>query len=163
MSEISGSRTLHRLVYASRQALDLFASARALDQTDLEGSVDEIIRASIRNNRALDVTGLLLVHEGYFLQVLEGPAEAVQRTYGRICNDPRHTEAKVLQAGPADRRLFANWNMCARRIAPADDAILETLSLRARFEPMSLSGGSALRLLAAVRGIQDRTQLKATG
>ncbi len=161
MSLISGSRTLHRLVYASRQALDLRASAGALNAAGVDEIIGDIIRASIRNNRAVDVTGLLLVHEGYFLQTLEGPAQAVLTTYGRICNDPRHSDARVLQAGPADRRMFADWNMCARRINPGDDAILDTLSLRKDFDPERLSGRAALRLLWAVRGIQDRTQLQA--
>jgi blue light- and temperature-responsive anti-repressor len=152
MSEISGSRTLHRLIYASRQKIDPF---------DVDEAVSQIIRASIRNNREVAVTGLLLVHEGCFLQALEGPAEAVLTTYGRICDDPRHTDTKVLGAGPAAARSFGDWNMCARRITPADDAILDTLSLRVAFEPHRLSARAGLRLLQAVRGIQDRTQLQA--
>jgi len=152
MSTISGSRTLHRLIYASRVTIP---------PIDLNEEVGEIVRASIRRNREVAICGLLLVHEGCFLQVLEGPAEAVLTTYGRICEDPRHTEAKVLGAGPAEARAFADWNMCARRITPADDAILDTLSQRAAFEPHRLTASSALRLLQAVRGIQARTQLKA--
>ncbi|MGZ6049869.1 MAG: hypothetical protein ACXWKN_15865, partial [Phenylobacterium sp.] len=58
---------------------------------------------------------------------------------------------------------FADWNMCARRVTPADDAILETLSQKAQFEPRKLSSPSALRLLMTVRGIQQRTQLAAMG
>jgi hypothetical protein len=152
MSAISGSRTLHRLIYASRITIP---------PIDLNEEVGEIIRASIRKNREVAVGGLLLVHEGCFMQVLEGPAEAVLTTYGRICEDPRHAEAKVLGAGPAQARAFADWNMCARRITPADEAILDTLAMRAAFEPHRLSAGSAMRLLQAVRGIQERTQLKA--
>jgi hypothetical protein len=149
---ISGSRTLHRLVYASRVTIP---------PIDLNEEIGLIIQASIRRNREVAITGLLLVHDGWFLQALEGPAEAVLTTYGRICDDPRHAEAKVLGAGPAQSRVFADWNMCARRITPADDAILDTLEMRAAFDPLTLSAGSAMRLLQAVRGIQDRTQLRA--
>lgn len=84
MSEISTSRTLHRLIYCSRQKLD------AGDEDDQLGA---IIRASIRNNREVAVTGLLLLHQDYFVQALEGPAQAVLTTYGRICGDPRHEGA----------------------------------------------------------------------
>ena len=152
MSTISGSRTLHRLIYASRITIPVI---------DLKDEIGQIIRASIKNNREVALTGLLLVHEGWFLQALEGPAAAVLTTYGRICNDHRHTDSKVLGAGPAQTRAFADWNMCARRITPADDAILDTLSQRSAFEPHGLSAGSAFRLLQAVRGIQTRTQLQA--
>ena len=157
MTAISGPRTLHRLVYVSRQA----PSLRASHAVDLDQVVGDIIRASIRNNRAVNVTGLLLVHDGYFVQALEGPSEAVLTTFGRIGADPRHTDAKVLEAGPAEQRLFADWNMCARRITPADDAILDTLSLKKSFEPQKLTGRAAVRLLSAVRDIQERTQLRA--
>lgn len=151
-ADISGSRTLHRLVYASEQRILA---------PDLDHEVGAIIRASIRNNRDVAITGLLLVHEGWFVQALEGPAEAVMTTYRRILNDPRHTAAKVLSAGPAEARAFADWNMCARRMSDADDAILGALAQRAAFQPDSLSGSAALRLLKAVRGIQERTQVGA--
>jgi Sensors of blue-light using FAD len=152
MREISSSRTLHRLIYASRQEIA---------PGDLDDEIGEIIRAAIRRNREVSITGLLLIHAGYFLQALEGPAEAVLTTFGRIGADPRHSGAKVIHAGPAKAREFADWNMCARRMAPADDAILETLSQLARFDPFKLSEPSALRLLTTVRGIQHRTQLAA--
>jgi hypothetical protein len=152
MSTISGKRTLHRLIYASRQEIE---------PADLDDVVGQIIRSAISNNRAVSVTGLLLIHEGWFLQALEGPTAAVLTIYGAISNDPRHSGLKVLQAGPADTRAFADWNMCARRMTPADDAILDTLAMRAVFEPAKLSGPAALRLLQAVRGIQNRTELEA--
>lgn len=150
-SSISGTRTLHRLIYCSRQRI-------APD--DLDHEVGAIIRASIRNNRAVNVTGLLLVHAGHFVQALEGPAEAVMATYRRIIDDPRHEDTKVLAAGPATAREFGDWNMCARGMSAADDVILATLGQREAFAPQSFSGRSALRLLKAVRGIQARTQLR---
>jgi hypothetical protein len=147
LDAISTSRGLHRLIYASRQRLPA---------ADVEHEVADLIRASIRNNRLVSVTGLLLVHGGWFIQALEGPAEAVMTTYNRICNDPRHTDSTVLEAGPTAAREFGDWNMCARSFSAADDEILDTLGQRQAFEPTKLDGRSALRLLKAVRGIQDR-------
>lgn len=152
MSSVSSSRTLHRLIYSSRQRIA---------PADLEHEVGAIIRASIANNRTVSITGLLLVHHGYFVQALEGPAEAVMTTYHRILADPRHEDSRVLSAGPATTREFADWNMCARGMSPADDVILATLAQREAFAPETFSGRSALRLLKAVRGIQARTQLRA--
>lgn len=152
MPPISSSRSLHRLIYASRQRIP---------PDDLDHEVGAIIRASIANNRQVSVTGLLLVHDGWFLQALEGPAEAVMTTYGRILKDPRHEAATVVGAGPVAGREFADWNMCARGMSPADDAIVRTLSRRSAFDPETFSADSALRLLKAVRGIQMRTELAA--
>jgi len=146
-SAISGSRTLHRIIYASRVRIP---------DVDLDHEIQAIIRASIRNNRDVAVTGLLLVHDGWFVQALEGPAEAVMNVYRRICDDARHEDAKVLAAGPAQAREFGDWNMCARRMNAADDAILATLEIRGAFEPLQLTASAALKLLKAVRGIQER-------
>lgn len=147
---VSSTRTLHRLIYCSHQRIE---------PQDFDFELGGIIRASIANNRAVSVTGLLLAHEGCFVQALEGPAQAVMTIFGRIETDHRHEHAKVLAAGPAMQRLFGDWNMCARRISPADDAILRTLAKRGPFAPNKLSAGAALNLLKAVRGIQERTQL----
>ena len=154
MSAISGIRSLHRLIYSSRVNVA---------EADLEHEVGAIIRASIRNNREVAVTGLLLVHAGWFVQALEGPAEAVMNTYGRILNDRRHRNSKVLAAGPASTREFGDWNMCARGMSPADDAIVDTLAGRNAFDPPTLSATAALRLLKTVRGIQDRRLAAAIG
>jgi len=155
MPEISSSsRALHRLIYASRMSLP---------DSEVDHEVGAIIRASIRNNRDRSITGLLLIHDGWFVQALEGPAQPVMETYGRIVEDRRHAEAKVLVAGPAEAREFGDWNMCARRMTPADDAILDALAQREAFAPANLSGAAALRLLKAVRGIQHRTTIAALG
>lgn len=154
MTLISGTRSLHRLIYASRVDVT---------EADLGHEVGDIIRASIRNNRDVSVTGLLLVHAGWFLQALEGPAEGVMNTYRRILNDRRHRDSKVLSAGPAQVREFGDWNMCARGMSPADDAIVATLSARQAFDPPGLSASAALRLLKSVRGIQNRDQVSALG
>lgn len=87
MSTNPGGRTLHRLIYASRITIA---------PIDLNEEVGEIVRASIRRNREAAITGLLLAHAGCFVQALEGPAEAVLATYGRICEDPRHTGKSVV-------------------------------------------------------------------
>lgn len=153
MTQILSRRSLHRLIYVSRQR----------PMADVDAQVDAIVRASIRNNRESAITGLLLVHEGYFVQALEGPAEAVLTTYGRIVDDPRHDAARVIVAGPAEQREFGGWNMCARRFSAVDDAILDALALRSAFDPARLTPRNGLRLLKAVRDIQDRSALHAFG
>ena len=139
----------------------VYASRHAIAAGDLEHEVGVIISTSIRNNRSTGLTGLLLFHDGYFLQALEGPAQAVSATYRRILNDPRHHESKILLSEQILVRAFPDWNMCARRITPADDAILDTLARRQSFDPYGFTGEAAMRLLTAVRDIQGRTQLQA--
>ncbi|WP_304166481.1 BLUF domain-containing protein [Phenylobacterium aquaticum] len=150
MSEaISSSRSLHRLLYSSRQKFG--------PGVDVDAEVEAIVLTSALNNALVGVTGLLLAHEGWFVQALEGPAQAVMTTYQRILNDPRHADSRVLSAGPAEQREFGDWDMCARRISATDDAILTTLAQRQAFDPTTLSAAAALRLLKTVAGIKQRT------
>jgi hypothetical protein len=152
MPEISSARSLHRLIYASECRLE---------GDWLEDAVAQIIETSVRNNRRVGVTGLLLVHAGWFIQALEGPAEAVMTTYGRILNDRRHHQPSVLSAGPVGQRAFGDWHMCARTLTPADDAILDTLNQRSVFDPVKLNPDAALRLLVTVSGIKARAEREA--
>lgn len=116
--------------------------------------VEPIVAASVARNARAGVTGLLLVHAGCFVQALEGAHRSVMETYGRILHDKRHDQCRLLSAGPATDRLFADWAMCARRLSRDDFAILDTLSLRTDFDPQKLTGAPALKLLTSVRRIQ---------
>lgn len=148
----TGVCTLHRLIYASR--CDVRPG-------DLPAALEAITAAAVRHNRQAQVTGLLLAHEGWFVQALEGPAEQVVETYRRIAADKRHHKAKVLYAGPAILREFADWNMCARTIGTADRPALAALGMAERFEPLKLSGRCALTLLKAVRAPDEAAPLRA--
>lgn len=108
-ADSSGAQTLDladldprllRLTYASR-------AAEWLSREDLR----EIARAAQTRNRKLGVTGLLLYVEGDFLQVLEGPASAVDRLYELIENDPRNKWVTRLSTERIIRRAFEDWSM----------------------------------------------------
>lgn len=70
------------------------------------------ILASARINNALDqITGALICREDLFMQLLEGPLDAVRGAYERIQRDDRHTDVTLkIQLETADR-LFPDWAM----------------------------------------------------
>ena len=70
-----------------------------------------ILEASRRRNAADGVTGMLVYGGDLFLQLLEGPREAVCRTFYRILRDARHRDVTILQFGYPAQRLFAAWSM----------------------------------------------------
>jgi hypothetical protein len=133
---------LVRVIYASRWG------ARARE--DLHHVTRAIVTRSIQTNRPVDVTGLLLVHGGWFVQALEGPAASVRETFARICADPRHFDISVLASGSADQRLFRDWNMAERRLSPTDDRLLEQLGFDQAFRPDQLDAEDALVLMTSV-------------
>lgn len=73
--------------------------------------VQKILESSRRNNPALGLTGVLIHGGGLFMQVLEGPEQAVLRTYVKIMDDKRHSDCQILYITPTDKRIFEGWSM----------------------------------------------------
>ncbi|MCW2367625.1 hypothetical protein M2341_003072 [Sphingobium sp. B7D2B] len=95
---------MHRFLYIS-------TVRRTLSDAELE----DILVASRRNNRLADVTGLLVVGNRRFLQVLEGPEDAVNSTFSRISKDQRHYAVVQLNNKAIAARSFARWEMGFQR------------------------------------------------
>ena len=94
---------LKRITYVSR-------FAKPFSESELEKLGD----LSARNNKELDVTGVLMTSGGIFFQILEGPEEAVDQVYSAIANDTRHTDLVVLELEQnAAERHYPNWSMKA--------------------------------------------------
>jgi len=85
----------------------------------------------------------------------------VRGAYNRISSDPRHSHIRIISSEPAEARLFREWNMCARALAPSDEAILDVLDAKGVFNPAKLTPQVALGLLITVADIQRRTALAA--
>ncbi len=78
-----------------------------MTQSDLEC----LLRSARQFNASQDVTGVLLHHNGGFLQFLEGPRQGIERVYARIRTCRLHTDLFELLDGPAEERLFPEWQM----------------------------------------------------
>jgi hypothetical protein len=63
------------------------------------------------NNAKYDITGLLLYHEGRFMQLIEGPEDAVRKLYSYIEQDARHADTAKLADKAVDARSFPDWSM----------------------------------------------------
>ena len=69
-----------------------------------------LIEAQIKNAEN-SVTGVLVHHDGVFVQVLEGDEIDVMHTYNRIEHDPRHTQVRILECKHITKRAFGTWWM----------------------------------------------------
>jgi Sensors of blue-light using FAD len=87
----------------------IYSSAAVKDLNEVE--LSRILLSSRKNNRALGVTGILLYHEGSFLQVLEGEEKKVKSLYDRIHKDPRHRRILILLQRSIDVPQFEDWSM----------------------------------------------------
>lgn len=103
--------SIFQLVYVSK-------AVGAVDDPTL----DSIKRAAHRFNQDREITGMLLAGRGLFLQLLEGPFNAVTMLLdGRIATDPRHIDLRVIHGAYATDRLFPSWSMGV--LSMADEAM----------------------------------------
>lgn len=104
-------------------------------------SMAEILGAAIRNNRQRNLTGVLLFHEGRFLQAVEGAAPDVTRLLNELARDSRHQRMRVLFHGAVPARRFEGLPMVQGRTTPQVLRLLTSETLEA------LSPAAAERIL----------------
>ena len=104
---------LHCLVYVS------LANKEMSDQ-DLKG----LLKAARNKNEKLNVTGLLLYRDGFFIQALEGEEGTIDALFDRISKDSRHRDVTTVYKKPIKQRAFPDWTMGFSRM---DDAVLEKI------------------------------------
>jgi hypothetical protein len=83
-------------------------------------TLEQITRGAQRNNRQLEITGLLIYSSGHFIQMLEGPPGTVGRLYDKISVDPRHRDLETLLDQHDCERLVADWSMAMLNLERAD-------------------------------------------
>ncbi len=109
-----------------------------------------LLATSVRRNRALGVTGMLLYAHGGFMQLLEGKEESVKALFDRVRRDDRHRRVTVLVQGPVAERTFADWAMayrCLEDEAAADEPVQDD-GLPAELAPLFHKGFDESRLRA---------------
>jgi hypothetical protein len=137
-----------------------------------------LLRQCRERNAREGLTGFLVLHQGRFVQWLEGPEAGLQQVWASIERDPRHHQVELLRRTHGTHRLFAGWQMqlgmADTANAPADtvpldaglhalarrdaaQALMRAVSLRLRLAPT----GELMRLSLAEdaapwQGIADR-------
>lgn len=92
--------SINQLVYISQ-------AVRKMSADELR----EIHKTAQLNNGSIDITGSLFYNGGWFLQVLEGPVDSLNKLYRKIEIVPRHKNSRVLYNEPAKFRTFSRWTM----------------------------------------------------
>lgn len=130
---------LVRLVYYSQNRLS------AEPPLMLQGLRD-ILSVSQRNNRPNDVSGFLICHKKWFVQVLEGDESDVDKTYARIVKDDRHSESVVSGVHRIGMRLFPDWAMGGTMHSVDAQDIYLAHGVGAELDPRRLSCATILSL-----------------
>ncbi len=128
-----------RLIYVSKMT-------EACDTEALE----QILRASQKNNKEMGISGVLCYDPTFFMQCLEGPREAVNEIYARIAIDQRHKNLVLLEYTDIEEPLFGEWTMKFLRPDILDKQTLNKFSTGGRLNPFELNGTQSREFLSAL-------------
>lgn len=85
---------------------------------------------STKNNAELGITGCLLFHKNFFLQILEGEEDKVLDVYDKIKYDDRNDQVTLLSTDHSDFRIFKEWAMAYHHIPNKEDLSAEEQKVR---------------------------------
>jgi len=123
---------MFRLVYRSQSAIPA---------AERKAGLGEIFATARRNNKALDVTGALMISDGAFVQVLEGDEGVVRGLFATIGGDDRHRDVTLLREETVERRTFGRWAMA--KVAGDGAADIRLLSNASKGVIVALPGADA--------------------
>ena len=115
-------------------------------------SITKMVNNLQERNRLAGVNGILLMHDHFYLQLLEGERSTVNKIYNRIVSDYRHANVTLLKYHDTQREEFVNWNLavldsstcseenCSTIIAGSIDINDESL-------PTDIAGNTAISIL----------------
>jgi len=135
---------IYYLVYVS-SAKKLFTPEELID----------LLKVARENNAAVGVTGMLLYHDGDFMQLLEGEKSSVEQIFARIQKDPRHRRIITLLQGEKYQRDFPEWSMAFQVLDPSkiptDSGFSEFLNSSLQQDSFGDHPAGAIRLLQSFR------------
>lgn len=76
-----------------------------------DASLQDIAREANEFNLRYDISGILVVSNGVFIQVLEGNTVTILELTARIAADRRNERLRVLWHGLIEERRFPKWSM----------------------------------------------------
>lgn len=124
-----------------------------------DGDVHDILRASKRNNVPAGISGMLLLIDQVFFQVLEGDKNAVEVTLDRISRDIRHSGIIHVLATERPERHFPDWSMGFEKFVyreadiQASDVAPFDIADIARNPTVSALAGKAPELISFMRSL----------
>ncbi len=87
-------------------------ATRKISDEDLKG----LLAKSRQYNLALNITGMLLYLDPYFMQILEGDESIIDEKFKKISNDEMHHKVSLIYKQPIEERSFSKWTMGFNKI-----------------------------------------------
>ncbi|MCX7106779.1 MAG: BLUF domain-containing protein [Methylococcales bacterium] len=86
--------------------------------------LQDLLKKARDKNESLNITGMLLYRDGFFMQALEGELNDIESLFDVIANDTRHRDVLLIYKKPIKQRGFPDWKMGFNKI---DDKSVATI------------------------------------
>lgn len=77
----------------------------------IKNEMVDIVSTAQKNNKNLDVTGVLFFENNHFFQIIEGNEPNLRQLYETIERDDRHSRITKLLDQPVPERTFNDWSL----------------------------------------------------
>ncbi len=89
--------------------------------------IHDILKLASNNNPQTGITGALLYHAGYYLQLLEGAEIEVKALFEKIKKDKRHKNVITLIDTNTNSRIYSKWSMVFREMSDQDFKMVNSI------------------------------------
>lgn len=128
----------------------IYYSENSLSVRKRRSDLEHILASAIKNNTAAGITGALIFDDMWFVQVIEGPTDAVKSTFERVSHDNRHDNVKLLQKKQVAERHFPDWPMGLALRTPGTEALFERHWLKEGMKPTVLAPAVIFEMMDAL-------------
>lgn len=73
-------------------------------------TIDDLTRKVSKKNNQLGITGVLIIKDNHFFQIIEGEPQKVEHLYSKITKDKRHNNLIKLLETQIEDRIFNDYN-----------------------------------------------------
>jgi hypothetical protein len=115
-----------------------------------DGTLYGILAHARHANPRVGITGALICREDVYLQLLEGPEDAVKNALDRIKRDDRHVDVKVRSEKTMAGRMFGKWAML-------DDPAATWIWSRAEVANAAIEHTTATEVEGFFQKLRDKT------
>jgi hypothetical protein len=92
--------------------LDQILYCSLMSQPMTQEEIEQLAANASNLNRMDHITGMLMHADGVFVQLIEGPREAVNHLWARILHDPRHMGVvQLYHRREVESRVCEGWGM----------------------------------------------------
>jgi len=114
-----------------------------------------ILEQARRNNERKGITGVLVMNESYFLQVIEGARPVINKLLRKLVNDERHFDLEVIDCIAVEERHWNKWSMKYLTISDQSKEYFK-YSASNEFKPYLMSASQITMFIEKLSALQEQ-------